>query len=85
MQDPKKQAAEKIAGESALESESETGQAQGSVPAGGAGADSGAVESVEIDPDDQAPIQNVSTMNDIPGVGTRDANGGMERGDGDKR
>lgn len=70
MQDPKKQAAEEVA--------------QGSVPAGGAGADSGAVESVQIEPDDRAPIQNVSSMNDIPGVGTRAADGGMERGDGDE-
>ena len=55
------------------------------MPAGGAGADSGAVESVEVEQDDHAPIQNVSTMNDIPGrrhARTRD--GEMERGDGDK-
>ena len=77
MQDPKKQAAERVA--------RETEHAQGSVPAGGAGADSGAVDSVAIEPGDDAPIQNISTMNDIPGVGTRDAEGGMERGDGDKR
>ena len=55
---------------------------KGSVPAGGAGADSGAVEAVEIEPGDDAPIQNVSTMNDIPGVGTRGAHDRMERGDG---
>jgi hypothetical protein len=79
MQDPKKQAADKVADESAQDA------VHGSVPAGGAGADSGAVESVEIEPGDHAPIQNVSPMNDIPGVGTRDAHGGMERGDGDKR
>ena len=57
---------------------------KGSVPAGGAGADSGAVEAVEVEQGDHAPIQNVSTMNDTPGVGTRGADDEMERGDGDK-
>jgi len=57
---------------------------KGSVPAGGAGADSGAVEAVEVEQGDHAPIQNVSTMNDIPGVGTRGADDEMERGDGDR-
>ena len=57
---------------------------KGSVPAGGAGADSGAVEAVEVEKGDDAPIQNVSTMNDTPGVGTRGADDEMERGDGDK-
>lgn len=63
----------------------ETQAVAGSVPAGGAGADSGAVDAVEIDPDDSAPIRNVSSGNDAPGVGTRGAGGAMERGDGDKR
>ncbi|WP_164233793.1 hypothetical protein [Microbacterium hydrocarbonoxydans] len=44
----------------------------GDVPAGGAGADSGAVESVRIDPDDEAAIPDRSPHNDEPGVGTRD-------------
>jgi hypothetical protein len=83
MQDPKKQAADKVSDQSAPDAVQDA--VQGAVPAGGAGADSGAVESVEVEPGDQAPIQNVSPMNDIPGVGTRDAHGGMERGDGDKR
>ena len=56
-----------------------------SVPAGGAGADSGAVDAVGIDDEDSAPIQNVSPMNDTPGVGTRAADGEMERGTGDRR
>ena len=54
------------------------------VPAGGAGADSGAVDAVQIDESDAAPIQNVSSMNDIPGVGTRGAKDRMERDDGDR-
>ncbi len=58
----------------------ETQAVAGSVPAGGAGADSGAVDAV-----DSAPIRNVSSGNDAPGVGTRGAGGAMERGDGDKR
>ena len=48
------------------------------VPAGGAGADSGAAPAVDIDPDDEAGVSNVSSSNDIPGVGTRGADGGME-------
>ncbi|KTR93706.1 hypothetical protein NS220_11485 [Microbacterium testaceum] len=55
------------------------------VPAGGAGADSGAVAATEIDPDDDARVQNVSSQNDLPGVGTRAADGGMERGTDDAR
>jgi hypothetical protein len=58
---------------------------KGSVPAGGAGADSGSVEAVEIEKGDSAPIQNVSSGNDEPGVGTRGSGDRMERGDGDKR
>lgn len=50
------------------------------VPAGGAGADTGAVSATEIDADDDARVQNVSSQNDIPGVGTRAADGAMERG-----
>ena len=43
------------------------------VPAGGAGADSGSVDAVQVDPDDEADIANSSPMNDEPGVGTRGA------------
>lgn len=43
------------------------------VPAGGAGADSGAADVVRVDPDDEASIPDVSTHNKEPGVGTRDA------------
>lgn len=49
------------------------------MPAGGAGADSGAVDSVDIDENDSAPVQNISPQNDIPGVGTRAGDGSMER------
>lgn len=48
------------------------------VPAGGAGADTGAVDSASIDPADRADIPNISSQNDIPGVGTRAADGSME-------
>lgn len=41
------------------------------VPAGGAGADSGAVDAVQVDPDDEASVPDRSPMNDEPGVGTR--------------
>jgi len=44
------------------------------VPAGRAGADSGAAEAVRIDPDDESDIPDASEMNDIPGVGPGDAN-----------
>ncbi len=47
------------------------------IPAGAAGADSGAVGTARIDPDDEARIQGVSSQNDLPGVGTRAAS---ERG-----
>jgi hypothetical protein len=43
----------------------------GEVPAGGAGADSGAADAVRVDEDDEASIANVGSQNDIPGVGTR--------------
>lgn len=39
------------------------------VPAGRAGADSGAVDAVRIDPDDEAGLPDASPMNDEPGVG----------------
>jgi len=55
------------------------------VPAGGAGADSGAVAATGIDTDDEAHVQNVSSQNDLPGVGTRAADGGMERGTDEAR
>lgn len=45
----------------------------GEVPAGGAGADSGAAESVRVDHDDEASIPDRSTHNVEPGVGTRRA------------
>jgi hypothetical protein len=45
------------------------------VPAGGAGADSGASSSVEIDPDDATGVKIVSSQNDIAGVGTRGPDG----------
>ncbi|KQR23310.1 hypothetical protein [Microbacterium sp. Leaf151] len=50
------------------------------VPAGAAGADSGAVGAVGIDPGDEARLQNISSQNDLPGVGTRAADGLTERG-----
>jgi hypothetical protein len=55
------------------------------VPAGGAGADTGAVSATEIDDADDARVQNVSSQNDIPGVGTRAAHGDGERGTDDAR
>ncbi|GEM_PF-774883 len=48
------------------------------IPAGGAGADSGAVDAARIDETDRAEIANVSSQNDIPGVGTRAGDGSME-------
>jgi hypothetical protein len=45
------------------------------VPAGGAGADTGSVDAAQVDPTDRAEIPNVSSQNDIPGVGTRGGNG----------
>lgn len=36
------------------------------------GADSGAVDAVLVDPEDEASIPNRSYLNDEPGVGTRD-------------
>lgn len=41
----------------------------GQVPAGRAGADSGAADAVRVDPDDESEIPDSSTMNDEPGVG----------------
>lgn len=54
------------------------------VPAGAAGADTGAVGAARIDPDDEARVQGISSQNDLPGVGTRDADGEREHG-GDGR
>lgn len=48
------------------------------VPAGGAGADSGAAEVTGIEDADHADVANISSHNDIPGVGTRAADGSME-------
>lgn len=45
----------------------------GQVPAGGAGADSGAADAVRVDPDDASEVPDESTHNDEPGVGTRRA------------
>lgn len=39
------------------------------VPAGRAGADSGAADAVRIDPDDESEVPDASAMNDEPGVG----------------
>lgn len=50
------------------------------VPAGAAGADTGAVGAARIDPDDEARVQGISSQNDLPGVGTRDADGEREHG-----
>jgi len=50
------------------------------VPAGAAGADSGAVGTARVDSDDEARVQGVSSQNDIPGVGTRAADGSSESG-----
>lgn len=55
------------------------------VPAGAAGADTGAVGAAEIDDDDEAHLQNISSQNDLPGVGTRAADGLTERGTDDAR
>ena len=41
------------------------------VPAGGQGADSGAVDAVRVDEETEAEVPNTSSLNDIPGVGTR--------------
>ena len=41
------------------------------IPAGHGGADSGASEVVQVDPDSGAAIADVSTHNDEPGIGTR--------------
>lgn len=59
----------------------ESDGAAADIPAGAAGADSGAVGTARIDPDDEARIQNVSSQNDLPGVGTRAADGMTERDD----
>lgn len=48
------------------------------VPAGGRGADTGAVDAARIDEADEAELPNISSQNDIPGVGTRAADGSME-------
>lgn len=55
------------------------------VPAGAAGADSGAVGTARVDPDDEARLQGISSQNDLPGVGTRAADGLTERGTDDAR
>lgn len=54
------------------------------VPAGGAGADSGAAEAVRVDPDSRSSIPDESTHNDEPGIGTRRADvDEANRDDGD--
>ncbi len=52
----------------------------GEVPAGGGGADTGAVGSARIDDAEVADVPNISSQNDIAGVGTRAADGSMEAG-----
>lgn len=47
------------------------------IPAGGRGADTGAADAPRIDAGDRAPVQNVGSQNDIPGVGTREGDGSM--------
>lgn len=47
------------------------------IPAGGKGADTGAADAPRIDPGDRAPVPNVGSQNDIPGVGTREGDGSM--------
>ncbi|WP_150958475.1 hypothetical protein [Microbacterium testaceum] len=63
----------------------ESDGAAAEVPAGAAGADSGAVGTARVDPDDEARIQGISSQNDLPGVGTRAADGLTERGTDDAR
>lgn len=41
------------------------------VPAGGAGADSGAADAVGVDPESASSVPDESVHNDEPGVGTR--------------
>ncbi|GAB2515793.1 hypothetical protein GCM10027064_11950 [Microbacterium petrolearium] len=48
------------------------------IPPGGGGADSGAADAPRVSPGDRGSIQNVSSQNDLPGVGTRAADGSME-------
>lgn len=43
---------------------------RGDVPAGGAGADSGAVGAVEVDSDSEADVEYESIHNDEPGIGS---------------
>lgn len=58
--------------------------ATGDVPAGGAGADSGAAETVRVDPASRASVPDESTHNGEPGVGTRRAEvDDADRGEGD--
>ncbi|WP_262002459.1 hypothetical protein [Microbacterium sp. Mcb102] len=54
------------------------------VPAGGAGADSGAVEAVRVDPESRSSVPDESTHNDEPGIGPRRADvDEANRDDGD--
>ncbi|MGW9157724.1 hypothetical protein [Microbacterium sp. NPDC055665] len=56
----------------------------GQVPAGGAGADSGAAGTVGVEPGSSASIPDESTHNDEPGIGTRRADvDAANRDDGD--
>lgn len=45
--------------------------ASGDVPAGGAGADSGAAAAVGVEPGSRSSVPDESTHNDEPGIGTR--------------
>lgn len=49
------------------------------VPAGRAGADSGAADAVRVSPDDESTAPDESAHNDEPGVGPRDGGGGRTR------
>ncbi|MFJ6654385.1 hypothetical protein ACIQLJ_16465 [Microbacterium sp. NPDC091313] len=60
--------------------QAEAADAATEVPAGGAGADAGAVDSARVDESDRAGLQNISSQNDIAGVGTRAADGTTESG-----
>lgn len=51
------------------------------VPAGGRGADTGAADATRIDETDAAPVQGISSQNDIAGVGTRAPDGSVEHSD----
>lgn len=60
----------------------------GDVPAGGAGADSGAASAVGVEPGSRSSVPDESTHNDDPGIGTRRPDvdeGNREDGDPGRR